>query len=58
VTKAYAGHGAVPEYRSGSRKDVLQAIQDFSGDKASEGYRLLTQVLRDLDPAQIPDAWY
>jgi len=58
VTKAYEGHGAVPNYRSGSRSDVLKAIQSFSGDKNSDGFLLLTQILRDLDPAKIPDHWY
>jgi hypothetical protein len=58
VTKAYEGHGAVPNYRSGTRSNVLRAIQDFPGNKASESYRLLTKILRDLDPAQIPDHWY
>jgi hypothetical protein len=57
VTKAYEGHGTVPNYRSGSRPDVLRAIGSFPGDKGSDGYRLLTQILRDLDPAQIPDHW-
>lgn len=57
VTKAYEGHGTVPSYRTGSRSDVLRAIDGFPGDKGSEGYRLLTEILRDLDPAQIPDHW-
>jgi hypothetical protein len=57
VTEAYEGHGAVPSYKTGSRFETLRAIQGFPGDKSSEGYRLLDQVLRGLDPAQIPDHW-
>lgn len=57
VTKAYEGHGTVPSYRTGTRSDVLRAIQGFPGDKGSAGYRLLTEILRDLAPAQIPDHW-
>lgn len=57
VAKAYEGHGTVPSYRTGSRRDVLRAIKSFPGDPGSDGYRLLTQILRDLDPAQIPDHW-
>ena len=57
VIKAYEGHGAVPSYKTGARSETLRAIQGFPGDKSSEGYRLLDQILRGLDPARIPDHW-
>jgi len=58
VTKAYEGHGKMPNFRAGPRSDVLQAIQSFPGDKSSEAYRLLTKILRDLDPTLIPNNWF
>jgi hypothetical protein len=36
----------------------LQAIQSVPGDKTDEGYRLLTKILRDLDPTLIPSNWF
>lgn len=57
VTAAYAGHGAVPNFKA-SRSAVLASIAAFPGDPSSEGYRLLNEVLKGLDPAQIPDHWF
>lgn len=58
VRAAYrAASTDAPAYATLSRTAALGKITAFPGDKSSEGYKLLTQYLRDLDPSVIPDAW-
>lgn len=47
----------VPAYSGMGRAQVLAKIAAYPGDKGGEAFKLLTQYLRDLDPAVIPDAW-
>ncbi|HEY8144955.1 MAG TPA: DUF4157 domain-containing protein [Kofleriaceae bacterium] len=46
-----------PAYSGMGRAQVLAKIAAYPGDKGGEAFKLLTQYLRDLDPAVIPDAW-
>jgi len=58
VRSGYQGaHAEVPAFRGMARSQVLAKISSYPGDKGGEGYKLLVQYLRDLDPSVIPDAW-
>ncbi|HUS66652.1 MAG TPA: DUF4157 domain-containing protein [Kofleriaceae bacterium] len=58
VRAAYAAAGAtMPPFGSLSRSEALGKIRDYPGSTSHEGYALLTGILRDLDPNQIPDNW-
>jgi hypothetical protein len=58
VRAAYAASGAtMPPFGTLSRSETLARIRDYPGSTSHEGYTLLTGILRDLDPAQIPDNW-
>jgi hypothetical protein len=52
-----AARADTPAYSGMSRSQVLAKIAAYPGDKGGEGFKLLTQYLRDLDPSVIPDAW-
>jgi len=58
VRSGYQGaHAEVPAYNGMTRSQVLAKITSYPGDKGGEGYKLLVQYLRDLDPTVIPDEW-
>ncbi len=52
-----AARAEAPAYAGMGRAQVLAKIAAYPGDKGGEAFKLLTQYLRDLDPAVIPDAW-
>jgi hypothetical protein len=52
-----AAHAEVPAFVGMTRSQALAKINAYPGDKSGEGYKLLVQYLRDLDPAVIPDEW-
>ncbi len=52
-----AARAEAPAYSGMGRAQALAKIAAYPGDKNGEAFRLLTQYLRDLDPAVIPDAW-
>ena len=51
----------LPVFAGAPRSQVLAQIKAFApsatGGQAKEALKLLTEILRDLDPAQIPDTW-
>ena len=52
-----AARAEVPAYAGMTRVMALGKISVYPGDKGGEGFKLLTQYLRDLDPTVIPDDW-
>jgi len=52
-----AARAETPAFASLGRASVLGKISTYPGDKGGEGFKLLTQYLRDLDPSVIPDEW-
>lgn len=46
-----------PSYQSLGRATALAKIDAYPGDKSGDAYKLLTQYLKDLDPAVIPEEW-
>jgi hypothetical protein len=58
VRESYRAAGApVPAFAGMNRTEVLAQVNNFPGDRSSEGYELLTGLLVELDPARIPDNW-
>ncbi len=54
---AYSELGrALPDFTRMSRTEILALIKNFSatGEKSTKAKKLLEEVLRDLDPAQVP----
>ena len=58
VREAYQAAGLeVPAFAGMSRVDFLTHVNGYSGDRGTEGFRLVLDYLYTLDPEKIPDSW-
>ena len=58
VREAYQAAGvAMPAFAGMSRAQFLTHVNEYTGDRGTEGFRLLLDYLYSLDPDKIPDSW-